>query len=355
MDKMSSYFDIVKKLETEGNAHLMTWIDGPYRGRKFLLDADILEVTADMAPLESGELRDLIEDFTQSKRGWQQLDDWNYQQGEHRCFVENIQTKPRLFLLGAGHVGTALFKVISELDFSLIVCDQRPEFANEERFPNATAVHAWDYEKLLATYPERISDWFIVMTPGHAYDRECTEAALRRKNTYVGMIGSRAKVARIRKEFVKSGIPQQRVDELYSPIGLKIAAETPAEIAISIAAELVQVRRSAKVGSLEPTVLEKLKELENQKTEAMLVTVIEKNGSGPREPGTRMIVDEKGTLLAGTIGGGALEMAAMKNVAELLEKGNHFDLQSYDLTDSEAATLGMICGGNCRVMFEKII
>jgi len=352
---MSSYFEIVKKLETAGNTHLMTWTDGPYQGRKFLLDEPILEVTAEATPIEGGELQELIEGFIASKDGWQQLDDWNYQMGEHRCFVENIQTKPRLFLLGAGHVGTALSKVISELDFNLIVCDQRPEFANEERFPNAAAVHAWDYEKLLATYPERISDWFVVMTPGHAYDRECTDAALRRKNTYVGMIGSRAKVAKIRQEFVKSGIPQERVDELYSPIGIKISAQTPAEIAISIAAELVQVRRSAKVGRMEPEIFEKLKELETQETEAMIVTIIEKHGSGPREPGTRMIVDQNGTLLAGTIGGGALEMAAMKNVADLLEKGENFDLQSYDLTDSEAATLGMICGGNCRVMFEKLV
>ena len=349
---MRSYQQIIDVLDRQGSAHVLTWTRGPFQGRKFLLGEKNMEISDRPYSEEvAGELESLLEEFSGGASAWTRPDEWNYEKDGHECFVENLQSKPRLFLLGSGHVGTALSKIVCDLDFRLIVLDERPDFADPDRFPFAHQVLAGDYLELLAGFDERISDWFVIMTPGHARDRECAEAILKRKSSYVGMIGSRVKVAKTKKALEERGISRDRLDRLHAPIGLPIGGRTPAEIAVSIAAELVQIRNSSAVAHFDETILSALRQ-EETAGPLMMVTIIKKQGSGPRDPGTRMLVSSQGKLLAGTIGGGALEMAALAHVREMFDRKLSFELQSYDLTDSQAAELGMICGGNNRVMFE---
>lgn len=349
---MRSYVEIVKALESEGSLQLVSFTDGPYRGRKFIISDQVRELTETQTPLaDDSVLADLLDDLANGGESWLELDDWNKRKEGHEAFIEYLQDKPRLFLLGGGHVGLAFADVIRSLDFHLIVMDERPEFANKDRFPSAHEVVVGNFEESLAAYPERNNDWFVIMTPGHKKDKECAFAALQRKSAYVGMIGSKTKVARTRKDLLEAGISQERLDEFYSPIGLNLGGQTPAEIAISIAAEIVQIRNQTKISAIEDPILEAIHELDNEPV--MMVTIIKKTGSGPREPGTRMLVDAEGKLIAGTIGGGALELDALKHAKRLFDEGINFDLQRYDLTDSETARLGMICGGNNEVIFER--
>ncbi len=349
---MRSYVEMTKALEKEGAVKIASFTNGPYRGRKFIVSDPIRELGPSRTQWqEDDKLSSLLREIAEGDQSWEKLDAWNRRKDEHEIFAENFQYKPRLFLLGGGHVGLAFAEVMRSLDFHFIVMDERPEFANKERFPYADEVLVGDYEDLLRQYAERNNDWFVIMTPGHKRDKECAFATLRRKSAYVGMIGSKIKVAKTRKDLLEGGISQERLDEFYSPIGLELGGQTPAEIAISIAAEIVQIRNQTVFSSIEDPILQRLSSLEDD--DVMMVTIIKKTGSGPREPGTRMLVDRNGKLLEGTIGGGALELDALNQVKQLFEDDKFFDLQAYDLTDSETARLGMICGGHNEVMFER--
>jgi xanthine dehydrogenase accessory factor len=149
---------------------------------------------------------------------------------------------PTLLIAGAGHVGAALAEVASRLDFLVTVIDDRPDYASASRFPSARCI-AGDIEKELRRFPITDQTYIVIVTRGHKHDGQALAAVVNSRAAYIGLIGSRRKVHTIFTDLHAQGVPLEKLARIHAPIGLEIAAVTPHEIAVSIAAELVAIRR----------------------------------------------------------------------------------------------------------------
>ena len=164
--------------------------------------------------------------------------------GTLEVFVEPILPQPRLFIFGAGHVSTAVAKVAALAGFWIGVADDRESFANAERFPMAGEIYT-SFEDAFAKIRPNASTYLVIVTRGHKDDMRVLEWAVQTPARYVGMIGSKRKVIAVYKALEKTGIPAEKFDRVYAPVGLDIGALTPEEIAVSITAELIAVRRKS--------------------------------------------------------------------------------------------------------------
>lgn len=165
--------------------------------------------------------------------------------GQMTLFIEPVRTHPPCILFGAGHVAEKLCAVAAAAGFRVTVCDPRDELRTAERFPNAHAL-VDDYEEEdFDALPFGPDAFVVVVTHDHPTDQRLAELALRRQTRYVAMIGSARKAKLARERALAKGLPAADVDRLKSPAGLDIGAETPEEIAVSIVAEMIQVRRQA--------------------------------------------------------------------------------------------------------------
>lgn len=164
--------------------------------------------------------------------------------GQMEVFIEPLEAPPSLYVFGAGHVGYYLARVASDAGFEVHVIDDRAAFANRERFPFASSVVVDDIPGWLTATSLPASAYAVVVTRGHRNDLETLQALAPRDLRYLGLIGSRAKVARIYDQLLGEGRATiEQLSRVHAPIGLDIGAVTPQEIAVSIAAELVAVRR----------------------------------------------------------------------------------------------------------------
>ena len=157
-------------------------------------------------------------------------------------FIEAYTTPPQLVICGGGHVSKAISPLAKTLGFRLFITDDREEFANEERFPEADMVVALKPEEALPTLPINANTFIVVATRGHRFDNVALEAAARTPARYVGLMGSRRKTILIYEDLMRTGLPMERIREIRSPIGLDICARTPEEIAVSIIAEVLMFR-----------------------------------------------------------------------------------------------------------------
>lgn len=158
-------------------------------------------------------------------------------------FVEEFHLQTTAFIFGAGHVGLALEPVLRYINFRTVVMDDREEYANEERFPKAAQVSVIpDFKHAFETIETDENSYIIIVTRGHMGDYDVLKDALKQTSAYVGMIGSRKKNAMLFDMLRKEGYSEADIERVHAPIGLSIQAETPEEIAISIAAEMIQVR-----------------------------------------------------------------------------------------------------------------
>jgi xanthine dehydrogenase accessory factor len=166
--------------------------------------------------------------------------------------IEPSQTSDTLYIFGCGHVGLQLAKMAHLLDFRTVVVDDRAEFANATRFEHAHAIHVADrFSTVFDALARRgltidENAYVAILTRGHLHDQTVLEQALGTKTAYIGMIGSRRKRDQIYANLLQQGISQRSLDQVYSPIGLSINSETPAEIAVSIIGEIIQVRAQKK-------------------------------------------------------------------------------------------------------------
>ena len=162
--------------------------------------------------------------------------------GQMDVYIEPIEPSPELYIVGAGHVGFHLARLAQEVGFHVHVVDDREKFANRERFPGATEVVAENISAWLerTAIPPHAS--VVVVTRGHTNDLEAVRALAPRRLRYLGLIGSRAKMARIYEALQADGMPPDMLRQVHAPIGLDIGAVTPQEIAVSILAELIAVK-----------------------------------------------------------------------------------------------------------------
>jgi xanthine dehydrogenase accessory factor len=163
--------------------------------------------------------------------------------GRRRLYLEPQAPQPRLVIAGAGHVGRAVARLGSFLGFETVVIDDRAEFASRERFPEAGRIIVADIARALRSFRLSPSDHVVIVTRGHRCDEEALLACIRRRPAYLGMIGSRRKIGMIRDRLLRSGAATEKQwARVHAPIGLPIGSRTVEEIAVSIAAELVQMR-----------------------------------------------------------------------------------------------------------------
>jgi len=146
-----------------------------------------------------------------------------------------------------GHISRSTAPVAKMLGFHIVVIDPRPEQNNSNRFPDADSLVVEDYASAFSKLNINVDSYIVILTPGHVSDEQCLEFAVGTGAKYVGMIGSKKKVREIKEHLSLKGVSQQRLDGIYSPIGLDVNAESPEEIAVSILAEIIKVRRSLQV------------------------------------------------------------------------------------------------------------
>lgn len=160
-------------------------------------------------------------------------------------FIEPVLPPALLYIFGAGHVAVNLYRIASNAGFDVIVIDDRESYANRERFPEAQRVLAEDFDDAMAKLTPSAASYIVIVTRGHRDDMRCLRWAVQTSARYIGMIGSKRKTIAIYKELVKEGVPSELFKRVHAPVGLDIGAVTPEEIAISITAELIAVRRHA--------------------------------------------------------------------------------------------------------------
>jgi xanthine dehydrogenase accessory factor len=168
--------------------------------------------------------------------------------GQMDVYIEPIEPSPELYIIGAGHVGYHLARVAHEVGFRVHVVDDREKFANRERFPAAAEVIAADISAWLAAAQLPPHAYAVIVTRGHTNDLEALRALAPRELRYLGLIGSRAKVARIYDALTADRMPAEYLKRVHAPIGLDIGAVTPQEIAVSILAELIAVKHGKTSG-----------------------------------------------------------------------------------------------------------
>jgi len=165
--------------------------------------------------------------------------------GTLEIFVEPILPQPVTYVFGGGHISTALAKSASAAGFGIVIIDDREQFANKERFPVAQELYT-SYESAFAQIQPNASSYLVIVTRGHRDDMRVLAWAVRTAARYVGMIGSKRKVLSVYQALEKEGFAPEEFSRVYAPMGLEIGALSPEEIAISITAELIAVRRNAK-------------------------------------------------------------------------------------------------------------
>jgi xanthine dehydrogenase accessory factor len=267
--------------------------------------------------------------------------------------VERYAPKPRLLILGGGHIALALVRMAKLIEFSVTVFDDRPMFANPGRFPEADEVICDDFSRVFERLNVRSTDYVVIVTRGHKHDTECLEGVLRgTPPTYIGMIGSRRRVAIVLKQLRDQGFDEDSVAQVHSPIGLAIGAVTPAEISVSIISEIIEVKRKGKGLTAGQTCETDITEwLAEHGDEAdALITILTSTGSVPRETGAKMAINYQGNT-SGTIGGGCAEGDVIHRARTVIREGG-FELEVIDMTDT-AEEDGMVCGGTLTVVIEK--
>jgi len=167
--------------------------------------------------------------------------------GDMKIFIDVLQPKEEVLIFGAGHIAICVSRLAKMVGFKVTVVDSRREFANQDRFPDADEIIAEDTEKALTHLKITPSTYIIVLTRGHLKDEEVLGSVIKSGAAYIGMIGSRKKNSTVFQHLEEQGISAQELKEVHAPIGVDIGAQTPEEIAVSIMAEIIQVRKQKEI------------------------------------------------------------------------------------------------------------
>lgn len=272
-----------------------------------------------------------------------------------QVYVDHISSQKNLIICGAGHVSMPIIALGKMLGFHVTVLEDRPSFADHARSAGADEVICDNFADGLAQVEGGTDSYFVVVTRGHRYDEVCLEEILKKDYDYVGMMGSRARSAIVKRHLKETGFPEEQVEAVHTPIGLDIHGESPEEIAVSIMGEIIEHKNRKKRSFGYPDeLLEALIKLEEDGTEAVLATIIRRRGSAPREVGTKMIIRTDGQMI-GTIGGGCMEAAVRTEALRMLRNGeNRPKVCNVNMSAADAEDEGMVCGGNIDVWLEVV-
>ena len=265
----------------------------------------------------------------------------------------------RLLLLGAGHVSQPVCRYASDLGFSVTVADDRLDFANHIRFPEASEVICDDFSDAIERFGIKDDDYVAVLTRGHRFDAQCLRKILADGifPKYLGMIGSKLRVAGLYKQLEEEGFLAEDLGKIHAPIGIPVNALTVNEIAVSVAAELIEVRRAglnrhsgSRMLITEDVDLGLLRRLAFDDVPKAAMIVLETSGSTPVKSGAIMMTD-KNFRTTGTIGGGCGEAEALKEAYRLAGTGKQKCI-TVEMNNDIAGEEGMVCGGKMKVLIQ---
>ena len=332
------------KIFSRNPTFLATVLEGEVAGtRYFWVDGELLGYTGTGEVNE--ELKTQITETPQSGI---------YEIEGQKFFIEHLKRQAHLVICGGGHVSQQVIKLAGKVGFHVTVLEDRPYFADRAREAGADLVLCDAFEKSLQGIAGTPDTYFLVVTRGHRFDRACLEQILKKPYAYVGMMASRGRSALLKKQMAGDGFDRKALDEMHTPVGLSIYAETPEEIAVSIVAELIQIKnQTKKTAGYDSLLMEYLTGVKEPGQPKVLATIIARRGSAPRSIGTKMLVLGDGRII-GTIGGGCMESEVQHQCLRLLREENEKSrIVCADMTVSQAEDEGMVCGGTIDVFLEK--
>lgn len=270
-----------------------------------------------------------------------------------KIYIEFIGQRYRAVVCGAGHISISIIKMCELLELPVTVIDDRLTFINDAVRAGADNTICDSFDKALEKIVGDDGTFFIIVTRGHRYDQICLRKIIEKENAYIGMIGSRVRVRKVLDCLEEEGVPRDKLNRVYTPIGLDIGAETPAEIAVAIMAQIIEVKnREINSGTYSDELLKGITDEKNADIPKALVTVVSRKGSAPREVGTKMAVLKDGTMI-GTIGGGCVEADIRRTAFSCIEN-RECRLVRVDMTGREAEDEGMVCGGVVELYVEPL-
>lgn len=343
MNLFELYKIINENLQQKSNL-LATVLEGEAAGtRYFWADGELLGYTGTGEVNE--ELKTQITETPQSGI---------YEIEGQKFFIEHLKRQAHLVICGGGHVSQQVIELAGKVGFHVTVLEDRPYFADRAREAGADLVLCDAFEKSLQGIAGTPDTNFLVVTRGHRFDRACLEQILKKPYAYVGMMASRGRSALLKKQMAEDGFDRKALDEMHTPVGLSIHAETPEEIAVSIVAELIQIKnQTKKTAGYDSLLMEYLTGVKEPGQPKVLATIIARRGSAPRSIGTKMLVLGDGRII-GTIGGGCMESEVQHQCLRLLREENEKSrIVCADMTVSQAEDEGMVCGGTIDVFLEK--
>ena len=275
-------------------------------------------------------------------------------------YLRSFHPPERLILLGCGNIGQELCRYAADLGFTVTAVDERPGFANRTLMPDAAEILCSDFPDAIRRLQITERDYVCVITRGHRFDADCLREILPGAYPrYLGMIGSKRRVALLMKQLECEGFGPDALKRIHAPIGISINALTVKEIAISIVAELIQCRRAgldrrSKETRLtaEDIDLRLLEFLTCDDVPKALLLVYETSGSTPVKSGAMMAVDKVGRTV-GTIGGGCGEGAVLKDAYRIIGSGTQCTV-TVDMSNDIAEEEGMVCGGEMKVLIADV-
>lgn len=355
---MEGLMELVEEQEKIKGFVLVTCISGPAAGSHFgFRDGACVYCEA---PMPREELETLACQVQSAKREGSAV----LEADGERYYCEYLGGQPELVICGGGHVAEALARMAVLAGLPVTAVEDRPFFADRMRKTGARTVICDGFSEGMERVAGGKDVYFAVMTRGHRYDRLCLEKILQKEYAYVGMMGSRSRVALLKKAMLAEGADRERMESLHAPIGLNIGSETPAEIAVSVLAEIIQCKNSGRPCGTWPDEIRRALKAPGEKA---LATIVSRRGSAPRQTGTKMVIFKDGRT-AGTIGGGCAEAELIAKARALLrgqeaiqpekEEGKTRGPQGacalvqIDLTNQEAEEEGMVCGGLQEIFLE---
>lgn len=275
-----------------------------------------------------------------------------------RIYAERIATGKKVVICGAGHVGIAIADITKKIGCNVTVIDDRLSFADQARAAGVRVICDFFNEALSLIEGDQ-NTYFVIVTRGHKWDKVCLREIARKPHAYIGLMGSRRRVAIVMKNLEEEGIDRGVLSKVYTPIGLDIGAQTPEEIAVAVAAEIIRVKNSAKQNTSYPKEIMQAitgdPHEASERQDRILMTIVSRTGSAPREAGAKMVLMEDGISSAGTIGGGCVEAETIVRARRMLQNPEvRAELILVNMTAEEAEKEGMVCGGRVEILLEKV-
>lgn len=342
------FYDILSELHTDRDQELVTVIGGEKTGWKLLLTDG--KPAAVFAADGSGAADEAAADILALP--------------QQMLFREKLGHPKHLVVCGAGYVGQGVIRLGRFLGWRVTAIDDRIDFCRLAEKAGADETTADDFTDALgaASISYDPDTYFVVVTRGHRFDRECLLEIMKHETGYVGMMGSRARSARMKQTLLEEGIPEKMQQRLHAPIGLKIGAQTPEEIAVSIVSEILAVRPDTAKNQIPKDLLEAAGTA--GQGAAVLATIVGRRGSTPRQAGTRMLV-RRDRVTTGTIGGGCMEAEVIREALQLMAESRlerstadrcpyKAEIFQVDLTGRTGTQADMLCGGAMDVLLETL-